>query len=411
MKIVRLISRLFIGAVFSFSGFVKAVDPLGSTYKFQDYFEAFNLDILSPVALPLAILLSTTELVIGINLITGMSMKITSGFLLAFMFYFTILTFYIAVKNPVTDCGCFGDALILTNWQTFWKNIIFIVPAIFIFCQRNKYIPYYKLKLEWSLIVTYLVVGILISVYCIRNLPVLDFRPFKTGTSIAEGIKELEGAPHSIFENTLIYEKNGEKKTFALEDAPMKDSTWSFVETVSEEIVKGYEPPIHDFSIVSEEGTDITEDVLNNPEYSFLIISYDLTRANKKGLKRINKLVKSKKDQFEFYCMTSSSPEQIKKADKELNLALDYYSADEIMLKTVVRSNPGLVLIKNGSIMRKWHHRNIPDADELNEYGLVQLRNKFRKKLNNSVYFNFLFAFLLAVSLFVLITNRFCKKD
>ncbi len=411
MKVLRLFSRVLIGMVFSFSGFVKAVDPLGSVYKFNDYFEAFHIGFLSSMSLPLALLLSTAELLIGLNLITGLRIKLTSWALLIFMVFFTILTLIIALENPVTDCGCFGDALILTNWQTFWKNIIFLVPTVFIFFQRNNYQGIFHAKLEWGIVVAYSLAGIFLSVHCLNHLPVNDFRPYKTGTSIVEGKSYPEGAPEAEYDIKLIYEKNGIQKSFKVTDAPAKDSTWKYIDMEKKQIAEGYDPPIHDFSLLDNEGNDITEEVLQDEEYSFLLISYKMEKANKKGLLKANELAKAGKDKFRFYCLTASTNEHIDKISKELGLDFNIYMSDEIMLKTVVRSNPGLVLLKNGSVIRKWHHRDFPQPDEMNEFSLIQLREKYRKQFNRSISLNFILAFIIVAIFFYFGYYKWLSKN
>jgi uncharacterized membrane protein YphA (DoxX/SURF4 family) len=195
MKVLRNFSRIIIAPVFVFSGFVKAIDPLGSAYKFSDYFEAFGLDFLMPTALVLAILLSTAELVIGLNLIMGVVMRTTSWALFIFMSFFTLLTLIIALTNPVTDCGCFGDALILTNWQTFWKNILFMIPTLFIFYGRKRFRPVASMAGEWSIVLVFIITGVSLSIYTYRNLPVFDFRPYKVATHIPTDMAIPEGAP------------------------------------------------------------------------------------------------------------------------------------------------------------------------------------------------------------------------
>jgi len=220
MKPIRIAARLIIAPVFIFSGFVKAIDPLGYTYKISDYFDAFGLSFLSPLAFTLAILFSTAELVIGLNLMLGNLMRITSWFLFLFMSFFTILTFIVALTNPVTDCGCFGDALILTNWQTFWKNIGFFVPTIIVFLNRGKYNPLASFTSELRFFAAFTLLGITISVYNYKNLPAIDFRPYKIGTDIPASMIIPEDAEQDSIKLIYIYEKEGVKKEFTVENLP-----------------------------------------------------------------------------------------------------------------------------------------------------------------------------------------------
>ena len=288
MKIIRIICRILTGVVFVFSGFVKAIDPWGFTYKLQDYFEAFHLDFLDGIAFPLAVTASTLELVIGLNLLAGIRMRLTSWLLLLFMSFFTILTFILAIYNPVSDCGCFGDAIILTNWQTFWKNIIILVPTLVVFWQRNRYKNLYDCPSEWTLAASFALLGVFLSVYCYHNLPLMDFRPYSTGTHIPDKMVIPEGMPADVYETILVYEKEGVQQEFTAENFPWQDSAWVWKETRQKLVKKGYEPPIHDFLITSSDGFDITEDLLQEPGFTFLIVAYDLSKPNRKTFEMLN---------------------------------------------------------------------------------------------------------------------------
>lgn len=411
MRLIRIISRIFIGLIFVFSGFVKAIDPMGSTYKFIDYFEAFHLSFLNFITFPLAILLSTGELVIGINLLLGVRMRLTSYALLIFMSFFTVLTLILAIYNPVSDCGCFGDAIILTNWQTFWKNIVILLPTFIVFFSRNKYIPFYPENVEWRMTFAFLLSGIVISIYCNRNLPVLDFRPYKIGTNIPENMKIPENTPVDEYETILVYEKNGIRKEFNTENFPWKDTTWKWVETRQVLIKKGYEPPIHDFTITAEDGYDITDIVVSDPNYSFLLIADDLAKSNINAFKKINKIAKSciNNNDCSFYCLTSSTNDEIKSFREKVRLDFDFYLTDEITLKTIIRSNPGLLLIKEGNIIGKWHYNNFPALNPLeNNYTSFVLDSQ-RKDRNTLIICLFIAGFLLFISIFhnvVIITGK-----
>jgi uncharacterized membrane protein YphA (DoxX/SURF4 family) len=409
MKILRITSRIIAGALFIFSGFVKGIDPMGSTYKFIDYFEAFHLGFLNSVAFPLAILLSTGELVIGINLLLGIRMKITSYALLIFMSFFTVLTLILAIYNPVTDCGCFGDAIILTNWQTFWKNIIILIPALIIFFSRNKFIPFYADNIEWRLTAIFILTGILISVYSYRNLPLLDFRPYKIGTNIPEKMTIPEDARPDEYNAIVVYEKSGIRKEFNEDSIPWQDTTWKWVETKHILISKGYEPPIHDFTISTLEGDDITDMVITDPGYSFLLIANDLAKTNTDAFRIIDKTARSCIDNnCSFYCLTSSTTEEIKKFQDKLKPSFDFYTTDEITLKTIIRSNPGLILLKEGNIIGKWHYNNFPEfnASDRNYISYVlDSQRKDREKL--TVYLVAVcFIMILCVSHIVILKTK-----
>jgi uncharacterized membrane protein YphA (DoxX/SURF4 family) len=208
MKTAMLIARIITGLVFIFSGFVKAVDPTGSAIKFEEYFLAFHMDFLMIASLPLSIIQSAAEIMIGLNLIAGIRMKFTAWLLMIFMSFFTLLTFVLALTNPVTDCGCFGDAVKLTNWQTFWKNVLLLIPTLVVFFKRNKY-PAITTKLaEWLISAANFLIPVILSVYCLLHEPILDFRPYQIGTVIPDKMTIPEGAPVDKYETMLIYQKN-----------------------------------------------------------------------------------------------------------------------------------------------------------------------------------------------------------
>jgi uncharacterized membrane protein YphA (DoxX/SURF4 family) len=361
MKISISISRLIISIVFIFSGFVKAVDPAGSTIKFTDYFVAFHIQFLEPIALPLAVILAAVEFLIGISMLLGYRYKIAAWVLLIFMLFFTILAFILALTNPVSDCGCFGDAIIMTNWQTFFKNIIILPFALIVFITRKKINPVYPAVTEWIYLSVFALLAVVFQVHALRHLPLLDFRPYSVGSHIADKMVIPEGAETDEYETYLYYEKDGEIKEFTEENFPWQDTTWKFVDSRHILIKKGYEPPIHDFTVVDENGFDHTDFILENPEYTMLLISYNLQDADENGLKVANDLAASCiKNNCTFYSLTSSTQNEIDKIRSSLALNYDFYATDEITLKTIIRSNPGIVLLKEGTIIGKWHHRDYP---------------------------------------------------
>lgn len=394
MRTISNFSRFIIAPVFIFSGFVKAIDPLGYTYKISDYFEAFGMDFFSPLAMPIAILFSTAELVIGMALVMGILMRITSWLLMAFMSFFTVLTLIIALTNPVSDCGCFGDALILTNWQTFWKNIVFLLPTIVIFLNRRMFKPFTSISSEWGIAILFVLLGFLLSITTYRNLPFIDFRPYKIGTNIPAAMEIPEDAEVDEYDFTFIYEKDGEQKEFTQDElVESLDSTWTYVDRISKLVKKGYEPPIHDFSITTHDGIDITDSVLHQSEYAVLVIAYDLNKASHKGLRKIEKFTNSMKERgADVYGLTSSTSEEIANVQMNHEFNFNFHSTDEITLKTIVRSNPGVLLLNKGNIVGKWHYRNLIDPEEdrgnILSYTLCE---------NYSVHKNWIIAFFISI--------------
>ncbi len=361
LQYISLAARLLVGAVFVFSGFVKVIDPLGTTYKIEDYLHAFggvfaNLDVL---AFPAAMLLVTFEFVLGLMLLFHVKPKATPWLLLIFMLVMTPLTLYLAIYNPVSDCGCFGDALILTNWQTFWKNIVLCVLLALIFLDYNHVRALFVEAVEWVLICLFVGVSIAMSVVCLRHLPWFDFRPYKVGTNIIEGMEVPDDSPASVYKTTFIYEKNGEQKEFTLDNYPRNDSTWTFVDQRSELISKGYEPPIHDFQLVTtdDEYTDITDDILNSQEPVALIIMYDLKKSNVKLLNKHAHLLKSRYEHL--YIVTGSPASDIERFVYMQNVGIDVLTCDPVTLKTIVRANPGVIVIEDGIVKDKFNLRDI----------------------------------------------------
>lgn len=365
------ISRILFGFVFIFSGFVKAIDPLGSVYKFQDYFLAFNAEWLFPTALPLAILMSGLEFVIGVTVLLGIKMRWSAWGGLLFMAFFTPLTLYIAIYEPVSDCGCFGDALIISNWATFYKNIFILAAASFIFIHKNRIRPLWSEKKDWYLAGITALFIVSLSVYCLRNLPIMDFRPWKVGNDI----NKLVIPTPEVADTYLIYEnKNtGEREEFAPADLPWNDpefmENWSFVDQRRVIIQEYQEPAINNFIIQDEYGDDYTESYVGHPGYQFLVITYDVNLTNKRAFdRRINDFaVKAEEEGVSLIVLTGSSFSNIDAFRHEVQAAYPFYQSDEIALKTIIRSNPGLVLLKDGVVLGKWHHRNIPEYSRVRE--------------------------------------------
>lgn len=392
-KIAVEASRILVGAVFVFSGFVKAVDPLGSAYKYHDYFSAWGLDFFEVLTLPMSFALSTLEFLLGACILLAIYRRFSTIMVMLFMAVMTPFTLYLAIANPVSDCGCFGDAWVISNWETFSKNAVLLVASVILFLWYKKMRPFFSDKMNGLLVFYISLFALSLSVYCYRNLPVLDFRPYKTGASISEGMVIPEGMPADRDITTFIYAKDGVQKEFSLEEAPMNDSTWVFVDAKNT-VIKGYQPPIHDFTIVTPQGVDITEDVLQDTAYTFLLISPKLEKAEESNVDRINEIYDYAQEHgYRFYCMTASTAEDI--ARWKDNTGADYLvcTTDETTLKTIIRSNPGLMLVKEGVIYNKWHSNDIPENKELEEplslspLGQIAYDSPVRKALALAILF------------------------
>jgi triosephosphate isomerase len=375
------VCRIVLAIVFILSGFVKAVDPLGTQYKIQDYLSAMHLGAWVPdfATLAASVLLSAVEFCLGICLLFAIRRRLTSRLVLAVMLVMLPLTLWLALTNPVSDCGCFGDAIVLTNWQTLWKNVVLLVCAIVVAWQPLMMFRFVSRSNQW-IVTNYSVLFILmVSGWCLYDLPIFDFRPYHVGASIREGMKVPEGAEQPQFETTFIMEKDGETKTFTVDNYP--DSTWTFVDSRTKQIKAGFVPPIHDFSILllpplsptgtpqaeeQDEAEDITEEVLSNPGYTFLLVSPQLEQADDSRLDLINELYEyAQENDYPFYCLTASTESEMTRWQDMTGAEYPFCSVDGTTLKTIIRSNPGLLLLKDGVVINKWSHNRLPDEQQL----------------------------------------------
>ena len=368
MKIIKHIARIIVGLTFIFSGFVKGIDPWGSAYKFIDYFVAMGLDWFNWAAFPLGVMLAFLEFAIGVGLLFNLYLRLSSWLAFIFMVFFTFLTLWIAVYNPVSDCGCFGDALVISNWQTFYKNIVLIILTWIVFFYRNnmpRILPVNVARIAGAAVVA-MYAGA--AVYSYNHLPLFDFRPYKTGVNIPEAMSIPEGAPQPQYENIFYYKNknSGNIERFTEENYPWEDTiNWEFNNLESVLLDKGYEPPIHDFTIESPEGDNIIDFFIYDEEYVFMLIAYDLKKSNTKYQEKINHLAEWAMDQdYAFICLTSSLTDDSEKFAEQHQIPYEFFNCDEITLKTMIRSNPGLMVIKNGTIVAKYHYNDIPTPEE-----------------------------------------------
>ncbi len=352
--------RLIVSAVFVFSGIVKAIDPLGTVYKIEDYLTAFDgfwLQ-LSVLAYPAALFLIIFELMVGVKLLLMVRFRTASFFALIFMLIMTPLTLYIAFTNPVEDCGCFGDALILSNWQTFFKNTVLLVFSILLFVVRKKFKPFFLPSVEFSVVLVFLLFSAGFMTYNLLHLPMLDFRPFKVGVNIPEAMQYPDDAPVDEYHYRFTYSKDGATQEFELDALP--DSTWTFVEQHSTLESKGYEPPINEFVILDASNQDIGHEILDFPGKTYLLVMYDVTKTSSQGIQKMNEFFAARYTQnLRFYGVTASSSSEVEEFKNKHWLTFPVFSADPIFLKTLIRANPGIVVIDNGTITDKRHWRNI----------------------------------------------------
>ena len=375
--IMAAFSRTLLGLVFIFSGAVKAIDPLGTVYKIEDYLKAFGgffTDLL-PAAEVAAWILIILELMLGVCMVFNVRTKWTSWIALLFYCVMTPLTLYIALTNPVSDCGCFGDAIVLTNWQTFWKNVVLLILAILLVILRKSTRPLWRGWMELVIAATTIAAAISFMTWTKQHLPIADFRPYKVGNHLPTIMEDYEP---DQYEYTYICAKDSIEQAFTAENYP--DSTWTLVRYESKLIKKGYDSPIHDLEIINTYGDDLTWDILESEEPVTLVIMYDLTKTDKSQMAKVEALYSSLAQSYTipvdtiqsdttlydttpdyttpFYIITGSSDEVSTFAQEYPTLGECICTCDPVTLKTIVRANPGVIVLQNGTVIDKYNIRN-----------------------------------------------------
>ena len=363
MRTIRTISRILVGIVFTFSGFVKGVDPLGTAYRIEDYFNAFHMPWAVPFALFLSVFLCTLEFAVGISMLFNFWIKKSAWLLLFMMIYFTILTFFDATVNLVPECGCFGDAIKLTNLQTFLNNLVLLVFVFPVFSGRKKFrgvIPDYA---QFIGLLLFSAAFIGMSVYSLRHLPIIDFMDWRVGNKVNEkSSKPLEF--YLIFKN----KETGKEQEFLSPNYPWNDSVWmSEWEFKKQKVVDPNGSQAVPLRITDERGIDVTSNYLDNPDFQFILVSYDITKTNKDAFRKILPLYHKAVDNgYSFICITTLNGQEIKNFKLSEGIIFDFYNGvDDIVMKTMVRSNPGLILLKGGKVLGKWHYNDFPSYEEV----------------------------------------------
>ena len=364
--LIASISRILLGLVFIFSGVVKAIDPLGTVYKIEDYLKAFGgfFTELLPMAEVAAWALIILELLLGVCMVLNIRTQWTAWVSLLFYLVMTPLTLYIALTNPVSDCGCFGDAVVLTNWQTFWKNVVLIILAIILVACRKHTRQLWSNWMELVLTVLTIVAAVAFMTWTRLHLPLKDFRPYKVGNHLPTLMEYPDDAEPDVYEYSFVYEKDGVEQTFTLENYPKGDSTWTFVRQNSKLIKKGYEPPIHDLEIINAEGEDLTWDILESEEPITLVVMYDIEKADKKQMAKVEALLGDEAmwlegDEAKGYILTGSGTDEIIAFSMEYpTLSECICTCDPVTLKTIVRANPGVIVLQNGVVIDKYNIKN-----------------------------------------------------
>ena len=367
LKMIVNLCRIIVAVTFIFSGFVKAIDPIGTQYKLQDYLGAIGMAGILPnwTLLAVAVFLAAIEFCIGIFLLFAIQRRLISKLTVAFMAFMTMVTVWIVVADPVKDCGCFGDALHLTNTETLIKNIVLLVCSLAIMYRPLAMFRFVSKSNQW-IVTNYTIVFILVSSgLSLYYLPIFDFRPHHIGVNIPRGMEIPKGAKLPQFKTTFIMEKNGQRKEFTLDNYP--DASWKFIDSKTVQTSEGYIPPIHDFSITDNKtGLDLTNSVLSHKGYTFLLIAPHLETADDSNFGDIDRLYEyAQSYDIPFYCLTASTTKAIKRWIDLTGAEYSFCITDEAVLKTIIRSNPGLLLLKDGTIINKWSHNNLPNEAKL----------------------------------------------
>lgn len=365
-KYIDIFSRIFVGGLFIFSGLIKLNDPVGTQIKMEEYFEVFASDfgsifhVFIPWALEIGMILIVLEVVLGFAVLLHYRMKTTMWVMLALMVFFTFLTFYSAYFNKVTDCGCFGDAIKLTPWESFYKDIILMVFVLHLFWYRKSYDATLRTMEGHAVIATVASLSLFLGIYAVRHLPFIDFRAYKVGNVIPEQMIPEE---QPIIE--YLFEKEG--KQVASQKFLSADEGYQYVSSrvLNEDKIT---PKITDYLVTSPDGEDMTQYTFQGPK--LLIVMFDVGKASTANMSDIRKLTKELDGKIAVFVLTSSGSEQMEAFRHENQLAVPYYYADATVLKTIIRSNPGIALWKDGKVLGNWHHNDTPDSHEI--LGLLQ---------------------------------------
>ncbi|MBS7566048.1 DoxX family protein [Mucilaginibacter sp. Bleaf8] len=366
--------RIAVGLLFIFSGLIKANDPLGFSYKLQEYFEVFHLTFLNGLALTMAIVLCALEMILGFALILGLRINSVAWGLLLLIIFFGFLTFYSAFFKVVQTCGCFGDAIPLTPWQSFGKDMVLLVLVLVPFFNRKNMRPLVSAKAEMRWLIAATAIALGVGLYTYNFLPVIDFLPYRIGANLPDEMKTPPGAQPDEYELTyaLKNKATGATKTISdkayLKSGIWKDNNWQIQGDPERRLVKkGFTPKIQDLVIHDGQGNDYTQELLANPFYNLVIVAYDLEHTNEAALGRLNALAVNLTQNYNIrtVLLTSASPVQAAAFAKAYKLVPEIFYADGVPLKTMVRANPGVLLLKGGTVINKWHYHTMPEYDEL----------------------------------------------
>lgn len=362
MKPILILFRLVVGVLFIFSGLIKANDPLGLSYKMDEFFEVLHLPFLVPFSLAFSLVMNAFEIIAGFAVLLGYRMRIFSLLLLLLIIFFTFLTGFALFSGLIRECGCFGDCIKLTAEQSFWKDVILLVMIVVIFIFRNRIEPLFSKRTTNIVMLLAVLFPVALQWYTLAHLPIVDCLPYKVGNNIPEKMKAPPGSTPDVYKTVLIYEKDGKQQEFSEENYPWQDSTWKYVDRKDKLIKKGNaEPAIKDFILTDFDGNNQNDAVLKETRPVYLLLVRDVNEAGWGWEDKVNALLKQQQEgKIVVFGITSSN-----KADLELfkaahRVEMPFLQMDGTAIKTAGRSTPCLLLLDNGTIKGKWHYNDIP---------------------------------------------------
>lgn len=362
MKFILILLRVLVGVLFIFSGLIKANDPLGLSYKMDEFFEVLHMTFMSHYSLVYSVTMNVFEIVAGVAVLLGYRMRLFSVLLLLLIIFFTFLTGYALFSGTIKECGCFGDCIKLTAEQTFYKDVALLVMILVIFAYRKRIQPLFPKMASNIIMAAALVFSFGVQWYTLSHLPFVDCLAYKVGNNIPEKMKMPPGSTPDVYETTMIYEKNGERKEFTMENYPWADSTWKFVDRKDKLVKKGIgEPGIKDFILTDFDGGNQTQAILSEPKPVYLFLVLNTATAGKGWDAKMQALQKKMEaNEVYIYGVTGSSKEAVAAFEKAHGISFPFVQMDGTAIKTAGRSNPCLILLEQGTIKGKWHYNDIP---------------------------------------------------
>ncbi len=356
------IFRIILGLVFIFSSTVKGIDPLGTAYRVEDYLIAYGMDWLLDWALLLSIILISVEFLLGFAILFKLKARLAALGILLIMAFFTVVTWFDAQYNLVPDCGCFGDAVKLSNWETFSKNVVLILLAFLVFIRRKTMASALPQWLQSAVLVFAVSLFTWFNFYNFQHLPLMDFRDWKVGNNMKSN-GEGKSKTYVTYRNI----ETGEEKEYLSPNYPWNDSLWMAEwKFVNQRLDESGLDKKHDLYIEDNEGHDLTKAIIEHEGNQFLLVSYDLDFANGEGMIKAANLFSTLDDQGIAFDMVSASDESlINKYSEVYQMEYPVYFADDIDLKAMIRSNPGLLWLRDGVVIQKWHYNDFPTGEEL----------------------------------------------